>query len=102
MFLVVALTVYALVDLTSTPSARTAWLPRWAWALLVLVVPVIGPAAWLLLGKEDAAAIAPDAGAPGRNAGPVAPDDDPDFLRNVEWQMRKRQRHGHDDEPQER
>lgn len=102
MFLVIALTVYALVDLTSTPASRTGWLPRWAWALAIVIVPVIGPAAWLLLGKDYEAAIAPDSGSAGRSTGPVAPDDDPDFLRNVEWQMRKRQRHGHDDEPQER
>jgi Phospholipase_D-nuclease N-terminal len=78
-----AVTVVALIDCLST-EGRIRGLPRALWAVIILFVPLIGPAAWFLAGR------------PARPADPaatpllpplhrvIAPDDDPDFLRDVD------------------
>ncbi len=70
------LLVYAVVDLASTP-ARAIRTPKWL-SLLAVLLLVVAPLAWLLLGR------------PGRTGEPapeptrtVAPDDDEDFLREL-------------------
>lgn len=76
--LALALTVYALVDCIQTPPKRVRYLPKAAWPAVIVLVPLLGPIGWLLLGKV--------ADAPGngrRQAGPRGPDDDPDFLRGL-------------------
>ncbi len=75
--LLLALTVYALVDCLLT--RRGAVPRRWAWVLLILLLPLIGPMAWLLLGRPRRQPPKPP---PGRDQ-PLAPDDDPDFLRRL-------------------
>lgn len=75
--LAVALTVYALVDVVQSPPARVRTMPRLAWAGVILLLPVVGAVAWLLTGR-------PSGGGAGRRPGrPIAPDDDPDFLRGL-------------------
>lgn len=99
-FLIAALTIYALFDLGSTPSSKAQLLPRPVWALIILLLPVLGPAIWLLVGQEgrwfgqedDDSARDED----------LAPDDNPEFLRRVDWQVRRQQRrneHGGDPAP---
>ena len=71
---VVTLSVWALIDVAQTPAARMRMLAKPLWAVLVLV-PVLGPAAWFGQGR-----------APLRSASavrPLAPDDDPEFLRHL-------------------
>lgn len=75
-----AFAVYAFIDCVQTPSRAVRSMPKPAW-LLVVWVPVVGGAAWLALGR-------PAGAAPGRRARvaapPVAPDDDPEFLRQIQ------------------
>ena len=100
---VLVLTIYAFFDVLATSKGTARKMPRWAWGVLVFV-PVLGPILWLLLGK-------PRRRMPPRRrpARPVrAPDDDPDFLRDLnrrpedaleEWEKeyrRKRRAHGED------
>lgn len=66
----VALTVYALVDLFVTASNRLRAFPKPVWIAIIVVLPLIGPALWLIIGKSR----------PTRTTPPVAPDDDPRFL----------------------
>jgi len=66
------LTVFAVVDCALTERARVRALPRWAWILVVLVLPVIGPVLWLVLGRAPAR--------PRTVTRVIGPDDDPDFL----------------------
>lgn len=91
-----ALTVYALVDCIQTPADEVRNLPKIGWIVLIVLVWIAGPVAWLLAGRSR-----PDGsgrgfswppGAPGSTAdrpGPqpprrvVAPDDDPEFLRQL-------------------
>ncbi len=73
-----ALTVYAVVDCVQTEEQQVRHLPKGLWLLLVVIVPVVGPLAWLLTGHERSVP-------PRRRpiTGPRGPEDDPDFLRNL-------------------
>lgn len=77
----VALLVYAVFDLIATPRHRVQALPKWLWLVVVVLVPFIGPIAWLLLGsqREGPAPRGPGQ-APRWPRGPLGPDDDPDYL----------------------
>ena len=69
--LALVVTVYALVDLTVTDDRRIRRLNRVLWVVLIVVLPVFGPLAWLAWGKGPRSA-----------ARPMAPDDDPAFSRS--------------------
>ena len=66
----VALTVYALVDLFVTASNRLRAFPKPVWIAIIVILPLIGPLLWLFIGKNK----------PQKTVPPVAPDDDPRFL----------------------
>jgi hypothetical protein len=85
----VILGVWALVDCAQTAKRDVRRLPRAAWILIILMVPIVGPVAWLTVGRRKGSGPRP---APR----PVAPDDDPDFLRDLD---RKKPRS--DDKPGE-
>ena len=67
---VVALTIYALVDLFVTGKSRLKAFPLPVWVGIIVVLPVIGPVLWLVIGKNK----------PPQTTIPFAPDDDPKFL----------------------
>lgn len=83
---VLVLVVYALVDCVRTRSADVHGLPKVLWLALILLVPGVGALAWLLLGRDRGTA-AP----PARRSGPVAPDDDPEFLWRLEQERRRKE-----------
>lgn len=83
--LLIAVTVYAVVDCFQTDDAQVRSLPKVLWLLLILFFPVVGSIAWFIAGR-------PQSGATGRGPGrgpshrpppPRGPDDDPDFLRRL-------------------
>jgi hypothetical protein len=91
--LAVAFYIYCIIDVLRTRSGETRALPRWVWLILVILVPLVGGLLWLLLGKVW--------NSPGSNRrrrrGPVAPDDDPAFLKKIgddAWSQRMKQRRG--------
>jgi len=95
--LAVAFYIYCIIDVLRTRSGETRSLPRWVWLILVILVPLIGGLLWLLLGKVW--------NSPGSNRrrrrGPVAPDDDPAFLKKIgddAWSQRMKQRRGKDEQ----
>jgi len=47
-----ALLVTALVDLARRPSTRG---PKWAWALAILFINIIGPIVYFIFGRVDEA-----------------------------------------------
>lgn len=79
-------TIYTLVQCAVFDRARIRALPRWAWFVVILVVPVIGPLMWWLLGRGGREA------SPGRVVRSSAPDDDPEFLRRLERQKAQEER----------
>lgn len=70
----VVLGVFAVVDCALTERRRVRALPRWAWIVIALVLPVIGPLLWLIVGRGPARA------RPVRRV--IGPDDDPSFLNS--------------------
>ncbi|MBG6212412.1 MAG: PLD nuclease N-terminal domain-containing protein [Cryobacterium sp.] len=72
----VILTVYTLVDCAVFDRKRIRGLPRWVWIFVIVLVPLIGPLLWLLVGHGRAAPTT-------RSYRSVAPDDDLDFLRSL-------------------
>jgi hypothetical protein len=84
----IALTVFALIDSIQTEDERVRGLPKIGWIILIVLVPFAGPIAWLLAGKQRAARPAGGPGVPWRPTTQpppriVAPDDDPEFLRQL-------------------
>jgi hypothetical protein len=74
--LVVVLGVWAILDVAQTPISRVHGLSKSTWSLVVLV-PLLGAAAWFLHGRVPATT------PPREQPRPLAPDDDPDFLRRL-------------------
>ncbi len=106
---VLVLSLYALIDCILTPRFDARLLPKWLWLVLVVIVPVLGPVAWLLGGRPQRSRVeetvpaddSPRARSRGRKA-PVAPDDDPAFLRKLaddEWSRKMKERRDHPDTP---
>lgn len=73
--LLIGFAVWALLDIAQTPSERVQLLPKPLWALLTLV-PLVGALAWLLIGSSATGNVR-------QPLRPIAPDDDPDFLRGL-------------------
>ncbi|GAA4467205.1 PLD nuclease N-terminal domain-containing protein [Phytohabitans houttuyneae] len=91
LFLVqIILAVLALISCLSAEEDEIRALPRLVWVLIILFFPLIGSIAWFLAGRPARE------GSPGggwRAAGgfpepkrsrPVAPDDDPEFLKSLD------------------
>ncbi|MES2093136.1 MAG: PLD nuclease N-terminal domain-containing protein [Actinomycetota bacterium] len=76
--LLIAFTIFALIDCLRTEESRVRALPRLLWAVLIVIVTPFGGILWLALGKERSGS-APVA-ATRRSK---APDDDPEFLRRL-------------------
>ena len=76
--------VYGLVDVIRTDPRQTKGISKPAWIVVQIVLPVIGAILWFLIGR-------PRGTSPARTdySHPIAPDDDPDFLRNLELRRRK-------------
>ena len=81
---VLAIYVYGLVDVIRTDGRLTRGISKPAWIVVVVVLPLIGTILWLLIGR-------PRGTPPVRQnySHPTSPDDDPDFLRNLELRRRK-------------
>ena len=106
--LILALTIYSLLDCARTPEeSMPARMPKLLWIVIIVMVTVIGPIAWIIVSRVKAAedrdgAVEPTLwsskeGTTFRRAErprPVAPDDDPEFLRGLEQDIRRKRHHG--------
>lgn len=95
---VVVLSVYSLFDVIAQPKTRVRLLPKFVWVPVVLI-PVLGPIAWLALGRPRFARPSGSS----RNPRVLGPDDDPDFLWKIDRRKRPRKgpRKGPDGDPGE-
>lgn len=76
----VLLMIYCVVEVAQAPRYAVRRMPRWAWAVAVICLPLAGSAAWLFLGRPNAESSGQQAK---RSDRPKAPDDDVDFLRGL-------------------
>lgn len=76
--------IYGLVDLIRTDARLTRGLSKPAWIAVQIVLPVLGAVLWFIIGRPRG-----PRPVPGRSSHPVAPDDDPEFLRNLESRRRQ-------------
>ena len=82
---ILAIYVYGLVDVIRTDGRLTRGFSKTTWIIMVALLPLIGAALWFLIGRPRASAVAQ----PVYQHHPTAPDDDPDFLRNLEQRRRQ-------------
>lgn len=76
--LIVAFTIFSVAHLALTPRDQVRGIPKPAWIAFVILVPIVGGVMWFAVGRVRA-------GESSRSArrGPIAPDDDPEFLRRL-------------------
>lgn len=71
---VVALTIFALVDLFVTQAQKVRAFAKPIWIGIIVVVPVVGPLLWLFVGKNRTP----------KTTAPMFPDDDMGFLGRID------------------
>ena len=76
----IILMIYCLFDLRATPRDRVQHLPKWGWAVLIVLAPYAGALLWMVFGVAKGRAGGSPRPGPRR---PLGPDDDPDFLRGL-------------------
>ncbi len=85
--LTVGVAVYAAVDCLRSRADEVRYLPRFGWLATIVIFPLAGAAVYLLFGRVgagvDSPSMRPMGGAPTPGRRPIAPDDDPDFLRSI-------------------
>ena len=74
--IVLALDVWAIVDVILIDQRRVRAMPKFVWIILIVLIPVVGVALWFFTGRESPTAS-------GGQLRTVAPDDDPSFLKNL-------------------
>ena len=89
--IILALLIYSVLDVISTDDALIRNLPKLVWLVLIFFVPVIGPVAWLLLGRPERAGFKPGDTAY-RGSRPLGPEDSPQFLAGLDPERDRLQR----------
>lgn len=85
----IILAVCALISCLSTEESEIRALPRLVWVLIILFFPLLGSIAWFAAGRPAHAATTRSTWRPGsgfpesQRPRPIAPDDDPAFLRSL-------------------
>jgi hypothetical protein len=99
-----ALMIYAIVDCAADDEVERTSVPKAAWILMIVILPYFGPIAWLAVSRIARPKVGgsrkyPGGGGssnwPGRRPnrpGPVAPDDNPDFLRRLAEERERKER----------
>ncbi len=88
------LLVFCLIECIQAPEGEIRNLPRWGWLVLIILVPLVGGIAWLVAGRplrsarsagRSGGAWPATGGGNGRyGAAPRGPDDDTEFLANLQ------------------
>jgi hypothetical protein len=83
--LLLALTAVAMISCLSAEPGEIRGLPRGLWVVLILLVPLVGPALYFVFGRpqrDERSGL--DVGlAPPPKGRPLPPDDDPEFLARL-------------------
>ncbi len=88
-----ALVLFCLIDCVQSDEHRVRNLPKWAWIVLIILIPIVGCIIWLFAGRPTRASAGGGVAWPTKTAGfpeyerprqrPKSPDDDPEFLRSL-------------------
>ncbi|MBT2493038.1 PLDc_N domain-containing protein [Streptomyces sp. ISL-96] len=94
--ILLALWIYAFIDCLNTPEEEVRHLPKVVWVIIVLLFGevLIGPIAWLAVGKVRKGARGASDSTPSEwhrrhKQEWVAPDDNPDFLKSLKDETAK-------------
>ena len=99
----VGLVVYTIIDVARSEPDERFGLSKALWLALIVLLPVGGSVAWLVArqrarcggaggnGGGGGSRPGPSRPGPRRPSGPVAPDDDPEFLWRLEQMQRRAQ-----------
>ena len=81
--------IWSALDVVRTEPERARYLHKLVWLAFIVLFPVLGVPAWLLLGRPEpiGSRLVP----PPRTSA-AAPDDSPEFLRRVDEEIRRRRR----------
>ncbi|OFI37248.1 hypothetical protein BIU82_09155 [Arthrobacter sp. SW1] len=82
--LILLVFVYGLVDLIRTDGRYVRGISKPAWVVVMLVLPVLGAILWFFFGRPYGGRTAQQ----NTPVHPTAPDDDPEFLRNLDIKRR--------------
>ncbi|WP_156252961.1 PLD nuclease N-terminal domain-containing protein [Pseudactinotalea terrae] len=83
--LILAAVIYGIVDCAQADARTRRNIPLWIWVALMIVLPLVGTVIWLIVSRL----ILPGPEVAQRR--PVAPDDDPEFLRELERRTKRPQ-----------
>lgn len=105
--ILVGLVVYTVIDVIKSDRDERSGVPAPLWILLIVLLPVLGSIGWLVSSRSARArrpgggtggsgnggggGTRPPTRGPQRPSGPVAPDDDPEFLWRLSQQQRRTQ-----------
>lgn len=100
--LLLGIWIYSILDAAQTDRLRVRTLPKGAWLAVLVLFPLLGSVLWFWLGRPRKSKYG-SFGAPAQGQPPVAPDDDPEFLKfleararrerqDAEWQQRKQEK----------
>ncbi|MFC0005739.1 PLD nuclease N-terminal domain-containing protein [Micromonospora siamensis] len=79
----VVLGALALISCLSAEKREVRSLPWPVWVPVIVFLPLAGPIAWFVAGRDTGPAHGARPTGTGNSRRPVAPDDDPEFLRSV-------------------
>ncbi|WP_425581982.1 PLDc N-terminal domain-containing protein [Streptosporangium fragile] len=82
---------YCLFDVITTPDEESRNLPKLLWVLIVVLLVPVGGVFWLLLGRPNGPRSPRPQffqDRPPRPEAPKGPDDDPEFLKDLERRLR--------------
>jgi hypothetical protein len=97
----IILGVYALVDCIQTEDTAVRGLPKLGWLVVIAFFWIIGPVAWLIAGRDRGRprSSTPWPAGPASGTGQqrpsrrvIAPDDDPEFMQQLNRDRERRRR----------
>ena len=80
-------TIFTTVFAASADKSEVRLLPKWAWVVLCALLPFFGGLLYLMVGRPLRDNEGPSSGGKGRV---IAPDDDPNFLRDISKFLRNK------------
>lgn len=107
-----ALVLYSILDCARTPDeGMPARIPKFVWIMLIILFPTVGAIAWIITSRVKAAEerggiVEPTVWSSKEGTSfqrperprPMAPDDDPEFLRGLERDIRRRRKRAQGDD----